>query len=88
MARTRNKKVNRGVILFAFNSPRYNYYKMAEYTAKRVNHFLNLPKYYILNPNYDTIEERILTKQAKPKESSQNKPQKGINRGNFATSWK
>lgn len=35
--------MSRGVILFAFNSPKYNYYTMAEYTAKRINHFLNLP---------------------------------------------
>jgi hypothetical protein len=35
--------MNRGAILFAFNSPKYDYYAMAEYTAKRINHFLNLP---------------------------------------------
>lgn len=51
MARTRSKKINRGVILFAFNSPRYNYYKMAEYTAKRINHFLNLPVTLVTDEN-------------------------------------
>lgn len=35
--------MTRGVILFAFNSPKYNYYEMALYTARRVKHFLNLP---------------------------------------------
>lgn len=35
--------MSRGALLFAFNSPKYNYYRMAEYTAKRINHFLNLP---------------------------------------------
>jgi hypothetical protein len=35
--------MTRGVILFAFNSPKYNYYDMALHTAKRVNHFLGLP---------------------------------------------
>lgn len=35
--------MTRGVILFAFNSPKYNYYDMAHVTAKRVNHFLKLP---------------------------------------------
>ena len=35
--------MNRGALLFAFNSSRYNYYAMAEYTAKRINHFLGLP---------------------------------------------
>lgn len=35
--------MSQGAILFAFNSPKYDYYAMAEYTAKRINHFLNLP---------------------------------------------
>jgi len=35
--------MTRGVILFAFNSPKFNYYEMAYHTAKRVRHFLNLP---------------------------------------------
>ena len=41
--RARKQKMTRGVILFAFNSPKYNYYEMAKYTAKRIEHFLNLP---------------------------------------------
>ena len=35
--------MKRGAILFAFNSPKFDYYKMAVYTAKRINHFLDLP---------------------------------------------
>jgi hypothetical protein len=35
--------MSKGVVLFAFNNERDNYYEMAEYCAKRVNHFLNLP---------------------------------------------
>lgn len=35
--------MSRGAILFAFNSPKFNYYSMAVATAKRINHFLNLP---------------------------------------------
>ena len=35
--------MSKGVLLFAFNSPKYNYYEMAVATAKRVNHFLGLP---------------------------------------------
>lgn len=35
--------MSRGAILFAFNSPKYDYYAMAEFTAKRINHFLDLP---------------------------------------------
>ena len=33
----------RGVLLFAFNNSKFNYYDMAVATAKRINHFLNLP---------------------------------------------
>ena len=33
----------RGVLLFAFNNPKFNYYEMAVATAKRANHFLGLP---------------------------------------------
>ena len=43
MAGAREKEMTKGVLLFAFNSPKYNYYKMALYTARRVNHFLKLP---------------------------------------------
>lgn len=35
--------MNRGVLLFAFNTPDIDYVDMAVKTAKRVNHFLNLP---------------------------------------------
>lgn len=35
--------MSRGVLLFAFNSPKFNYYAMAVATAKRINHFLGLP---------------------------------------------
>ncbi len=35
--------MTKGALLFAFNSPKYNYYEMAVATAKRINHFLDLP---------------------------------------------
>jgi hypothetical protein len=35
--------MSKGALLFAFNSPKYNYYEMAVATAKRINHFLDLP---------------------------------------------
>lgn len=41
--------MKKGVILFAFNSPNYEYYKMAEYAAKRINYFLDLPVTLITN---------------------------------------
>jgi hypothetical protein len=43
MGGVREKTMSRGALLFAFNSPKYDYYAMAEYTAKRINHFLGLP---------------------------------------------
>lgn len=41
--------MSRGAILFAFNSPKFNYYSMAVATAKRINHFLNLPVTIVTN---------------------------------------
>ena len=35
--------MSKGALLFAFNSPKYNYYDMAVATAKRINHFLDMP---------------------------------------------
>ena len=48
----------------------------------------NFAAIYILNPNFASIEHKILTHESKPKEKPQNRPRRGINRGNFATSWK
>jgi phage terminase large subunit GpA-like protein len=48
----------------------------------------NFAAIYILNPNYDTIQERILTNTTKTPKKEQKTQKKGINRGNFATSWK
>ena len=48
----------------------------------------NFAAIYILNPNYDTIQERILTNTTKAPDKDNKKPKRGINRGNFATSWK
>tara|TARA_A100001201_G_scaffold143688_1_gene146725 strand:- start:3309 stop:5129 length:1821 start_codon:yes stop_codon:yes gene_type:complete len=48
----------------------------------------NFAAIYILNPNFDSIEQKILVNESKPQKKPQNRPQKGINRGNFATSWK
>jgi hypothetical protein len=43
--------MSRGAILFAFNSPKYNYYEMAVATAKRINHFLGLPVTVVTDTN-------------------------------------
>lgn len=43
--------MSRGAILFAFNSTKYDYYAMAEYTAKRINHFLDMPVTVVTDKN-------------------------------------
>ena len=61
--------MSRGVLLFAFNNEKYDYYAMAEYTAKRVNHFLGLPVTIVtdeasipLKPNYKF--DKVITVEA------------------------
>ena len=41
--------MTRGAILFAFNNQKFDYYKMAVATAKRINHFLNIPVTVVTN---------------------------------------
>ena len=48
----------------------------------------NFAAIYILNPNFDIIEEKILTNESKPQEKQENRPKRPVNRPNFATSWK
>jgi len=43
--------MSKGVLLFAFNNGVTDYYGMAVATAKRINHFLNLPTTVITNSN-------------------------------------
>jgi hypothetical protein len=43
MERTRTKTMKQGAVLFAFNSPTYDYFAMAEYAAERISRFLNIP---------------------------------------------
>lgn len=43
MGKIKEKPLTKGVLLFAFNTEKVNYFEMAIATAKRVNHFLNLP---------------------------------------------
>ena len=59
--------MTRGAILFAFNSPKFDYYKMAVATAKRINHFLGLPVTVITDEdslpteNHYTFDKTIVT---------------------------
>ena len=52
--------MSKGVLLFAFNSPKYNYYEMAVSTAKRINHFLDLPV-TIVTDNESLPEQQLYT---------------------------
>jgi len=47
--------MSRGALLFAFNTDTVDYFSMAVYTAKRINHFLNLPVTVIT----DSIENNL-----------------------------
>ena len=54
--------MSRGAILFAFNSPKFDYYKMAVATAKRINHFLNLPVTVVTDEKSITDQTYIFDK--------------------------
>ena len=41
--------MSRGALLFAFNTPTVDYFKMAVATARRINHFLNIPVSVVTN---------------------------------------
>lgn len=47
--------MSRGVLIFAFNTVDINYVKMAEYTATRINHFLNLPVTLVTDTNLTSV---------------------------------
>lgn len=47
--------MSKGALLFAFNTEKFDYYAMAEQTAKRINHFLDLPVTLVTDTeSYDT----------------------------------
>lgn len=57
--------MSKGVLLFAFNNGITDYYKMAVSTAKRINHFLNLPATVVTDSNtvldnYDYKFDKII----------------------------
>jgi hypothetical protein len=78
--------MNRGAILFAFNSPKYNYYDMAEYTAKRINHFVDLPVTIVTDENSINKKskykfDKVVT--VEPDKSNIREYQVWINKGRF-----
>ncbi len=67
----------KGVLLFAFNTNTVNYYEMAVSTAKRVNHFLNLPVSIVTNQESITSDykfDNIILASAQTENSKENKP--------------
>ena len=85
MERTRKKKIaNRGVIVFAFNSSKYNYAEMAVYTARRIESFLGLPTTLVTEDKYlvgDFSKAFVLTRQGVSIEV-------GYNSDNFVKNFK
>jgi len=77
--------MNKGVLLFAFNSPKYNYYEMAVHTAKRVNYFLNLPVTVVTNSESITVDNYKFDKVILATANTSNKRDWGvwINKGRY-----
>ena len=48
----------------------------------------NFAAIYILNPNFDVVEAKIINQDTKPREKPKKTNKISINRGNFATNWK
>jgi len=48
----------------------------------------NFAAIYILNPNFDVVEAKIINQDTKPIEKPKKTNKIAINRGNFATNWK
>lgn len=72
----------KGVLLFAFNTNEVNYYEMAVATAKRANHFLDLPVSVVTddsikNSNYKFDKTYVVT----PDKSNVKSNQVWINKG-------
>jgi hypothetical protein len=77
--------MSRGAILFAFNSPKFDYYKMAVATAKRINHFLDMPVTVITDNDSITDTtyqfDNLIT--VEPDKSNYKEKQVWINKGRY-----
>jgi hypothetical protein len=79
--------MSKGVLLFAFNNGTTDYYAMAIATAKRVNHFLNLPVTVVTDSNtkldsYDySFDKTIIVESDNNNRNTQNKV--WINKGRY-----
>ncbi len=89
MERIRKKKIkSRGVLLFAFNSSKYNYAQMAVYTARRIEAFLGLPTTLVtdveslktISPDLKSLDKII---EVTPDTSNIREQQTWFNKGRF-----
>lgn len=73
----------KGVLLFAFNSPTVNYVDMAIATAKRINHFLNLPVTLVTDNHFESEYkfDQVLLAPAETSNTKNN--QMWINKGRY-----
>lgn len=79
--------MSKGVLLFAFNNGKVDYYKMAIATAKRANQFLNLPVSVVTDSStdltqYDYHFDHIIIQNAD--KSNTKEREIWINKGRFA----
>lgn len=78
--------MTKGVILFAHNTLKYNYFKMAQYCAARINHFLKLPVTVVtdeescFNQNLSMFNKVIYSK---PNKTNKKEKQVWINKDRF-----
>jgi len=77
--------MTRGVLLFAHNNPSTDYYRMAAFTASRVNKYLDLPVSVVtdqdsISDSIYTFDQTIITS---PDTSNSRKKTPWINKGRF-----
>jgi hypothetical protein len=65
--------MTRGALLFAFNNPTTDYYKMAVACAKRIKHFLNLPVTIVTDSTVTSSEFNIINVEAQSDNLKDNK---------------
>ena len=64
----------RGVLLFAFNNPTTDYYRMAVATAKRIEYFLDLPVTIVTDSQPENSEFNIINVSAETSNIKDNTP--------------
>lgn len=78
--------MSKGALLFAFNNEKFNYFEMAQFTAKRINHFLNLPVTVItdsesISKNKSVNFDKIIC--VEPDKSNEREYSVWINKGRY-----